>query len=136
MSTRQPSIAASMHPRPPIRPYDSTPSSSDAQSIQGGLLGLIGSIFGSAMGAAALIFWHGYARQVDGSELFPLLLDRNLFIAKGIARAVKRPSLPIGNLYILEIPANLCESFPNLASPEESASFSVGKSYRSLRGSL
>src|SRR4051812_17719417 len=32
MSTQQSSTAASMHPRPPIRPYDSTPSSSDARS--------------------------------------------------------------------------------------------------------
>ncbi len=52
--------------------------------IQGGLLGLVGSLFGSAMGAAALIFWHGYARQVDGSELFPLILERALFIAAAV----------------------------------------------------
>jgi len=52
--------------------------------IQGGLLGLVGSLFGSAMGAAALVFWHGYARQVDGSELFPLILDRTLFIAAAV----------------------------------------------------
>ncbi len=52
--------------------------------IQGGLLGLLGSLVGSALGAAALIIWHGYARQVDGSELFPLLLDRSLFVAAAI----------------------------------------------------
>jgi lipoprotein-releasing system permease protein len=52
--------------------------------IQGGLLGLIGSLFGSAMGAAGLVFWHSYARQVDGSELFPLILDRGLFIASAV----------------------------------------------------
>jgi lipoprotein-releasing system permease protein len=52
--------------------------------IQGGLLGLVGSLFGSAMGAAALVFWHGYARQVDGSELFPLILERTLFIASAM----------------------------------------------------
>jgi lipoprotein-releasing system permease protein len=52
--------------------------------IQGGLLGLVGSLFGSAMGAAALVFWHSYARQLDGSELFPLILDRTLFIAAAI----------------------------------------------------
>jgi len=56
--------------------------------IQGGLLGLIGSLFGSAMGAAALVFWHGYARQVDGSELFPLILDRTLFIAAAVLATV------------------------------------------------
>ena len=52
--------------------------------IQGGLLGLVGSLFGSAMGAAALVLWHDYARQVDGSELFPLILDRTLFIASAV----------------------------------------------------
>ena len=52
--------------------------------IQGGLLGLIGSFFGSAMGAVALVAWHNYARQADGSELFPLLLDRTLFIAAAV----------------------------------------------------
>ena len=52
--------------------------------IQGGVLGLIGSLFGSAMGAGALVLWHSLARQVDGSELFPLVLDRNLFIAAAL----------------------------------------------------
>jgi lipoprotein-releasing system permease protein len=52
--------------------------------IQGGLLGLAGSLFGSAMGAGALLFWHAYARQVDGSELFPLILDRSLFVGSAV----------------------------------------------------
>jgi lipoprotein-releasing system permease protein len=52
--------------------------------IQGGVLGLVGSLIGSAMGAAALVFWHNYARQADGSELFPLVLDRYLFIASAV----------------------------------------------------
>jgi lipoprotein-releasing system permease protein len=72
--------------------------------IQGGLLGLVGSLFGSAMGAAALVFWHGYARQVDGSELFPLILDNSLFIgsavlatATGVAAAIA-PAIRAANL--------------------------------------
>ncbi len=52
--------------------------------IQGGLLGLAGSLFGSAMGAGALLFWHAYARQVDGSELFPLILDKSLFVGSAV----------------------------------------------------
>jgi lipoprotein-releasing system permease protein len=48
--------------------------------LQGGLLGFVGSLFGSAMGAAALIYWHSMARQADGSELFPLILERRLFV--------------------------------------------------------
>ena len=72
--------------------------------IQGGILGLIGSLFGSAMGAGALVFWHNYARQVDGTELFPLILDRYVFImaavlatATGVAAAMA-PALRAANL--------------------------------------
>jgi len=48
--------------------------------LQGGLLGFVGSLFGAALGAAALIYWHAVARQTDGSELFPLILERRLFV--------------------------------------------------------
>ena len=48
--------------------------------LQGGLLGFVGSLFGAAMGAFALAYWHSVARQPDGSELFPLILERRLFI--------------------------------------------------------
>ncbi|PIT02058.1 membrane protein [Bradyrhizobium nitroreducens] len=48
--------------------------------LQGGLLGFIGSVFGAAMGAAALIYWHAVARQADGAEFFPLILERSLFV--------------------------------------------------------
>lgn len=48
--------------------------------LQGGLLGFVGSLFGSAMGAAALIYWHSMARQTDGTELFPLILEQRLFV--------------------------------------------------------
>jgi lipoprotein-releasing system permease protein len=48
--------------------------------IQGALLAFVGSLIGSAMGAGALIYWHAVARQADGTELFPLILDRNLFL--------------------------------------------------------
>jgi lipoprotein-releasing system permease protein len=52
--------------------------------IQGGVLGLLGSAVGSAAGAGAIVFWHAYARQPDGSELFPLLLDWKLFAAAAV----------------------------------------------------
>lgn len=48
--------------------------------IQGGLLGLAGSLTGSAMGAGTLALWHGLARQADGSELFPLVITTSLFL--------------------------------------------------------
>jgi lipoprotein-releasing system permease protein len=43
-------------------------------------LGFLGSLVGSALGAGALILWHALARQVDGSELFPLILETQLFV--------------------------------------------------------
>jgi len=52
--------------------------------VQGGLLGFVGSLFGVALGAFALIYWHSVARQADGSELFPLILERQLFIVTAI----------------------------------------------------
>ena len=52
--------------------------------LQGALLGFVGSLFGAAMGAFGLIYWHSVARQIDGSELFPLILERRLFIATAL----------------------------------------------------
>ena len=48
--------------------------------LQGGLLGFAGSLIGSALGAGTLLFWHSYLRQADGSELFPLILETQLFV--------------------------------------------------------
>jgi lipoprotein-releasing system permease protein len=48
--------------------------------VQGGVLGFLGSLAGSGLGAAALVYWHAMARQADGSELFPLILEQSLFI--------------------------------------------------------
>jgi lipoprotein-releasing system permease protein len=52
--------------------------------LQGGLLGFVGSVFGATMGAGALIYWHSVALQADGSELFPLILERRLFILTAV----------------------------------------------------
>jgi lipoprotein-releasing system permease protein len=52
--------------------------------LQGGLLGFAGSLLGSALGAAALIWWHDIARQADGTELFPLILEQRLFIMTSV----------------------------------------------------
>lgn len=49
--------------------------------LQGGLLGFAGSILGAAAGLSAVVFWHAYLRQPDGSELFPLVLEPSLFVA-------------------------------------------------------
>jgi len=52
--------------------------------LQGALLGLTGSIVGSALGAGALVYWHSIARQPNGSELFPLILERQTFVITAI----------------------------------------------------
>ncbi len=56
--------------------------------LQGGLLAFIGSLLGSALGAGALTYWHSMARQADGTELFPLILDRNLFVITAMIATV------------------------------------------------
>lgn len=48
--------------------------------LQGGLLGLGGSIAGAGIGALALLLWQRYARNADGTPLFPLVFDPRLFI--------------------------------------------------------
>jgi lipoprotein-releasing system permease protein len=47
--------------------------------IQGGLLGLIGALAGSALGALALTVWQNVARNADGTPMFPLVFDPKLF---------------------------------------------------------
>jgi lipoprotein-releasing system permease protein len=47
--------------------------------LQGGLLGLGGSVVGCAIGAVALLLWQRYARNPDGTALFPLVFDPVLF---------------------------------------------------------
>lgn len=56
--------------------------------LQGGLLGFIGSLFGAALGAGALIYWHAVQRQADGSELFPLILERRLFVITALLATI------------------------------------------------
>ena len=46
--------------------------------IQGGVLGLVGSLFGSALGAGSLLLFHSLMRNADGTEFFPLILDWDL----------------------------------------------------------
>lgn len=52
--------------------------------IQGALIGLIGAVIGSILGAGGLIAFHGYVRQADGSELIPLAFERSLFAAAAV----------------------------------------------------
>jgi lipoprotein-releasing system permease protein len=52
--------------------------------LQGALLAFMGSLIGSACGAGASIYWHAVARQPNGVELFPLILQRELFVYTAI----------------------------------------------------
>ena len=56
--------------------------------LQGGLLGAAGSLVGAAAGGATIVFWHGYLRQADGSELFPLVLEPSLFVNAVVLAAI------------------------------------------------
>jgi lipoprotein-releasing system permease protein len=46
--------------------------------LQGGLLGLGGSLAGCALGALSLVLWQQWARNADGTPLFALELDPQL----------------------------------------------------------
>lgn len=48
--------------------------------IQGGVLGLAGSLAGSALGFAFLVLWRTMARNPDGSQMFPIEMDYQLFL--------------------------------------------------------
>ncbi len=56
--------------------------------LQGGLLGFLGSLIGAAAGGSAVVLWHTFMRQVDGKELFPLILEPSLFINTVLMAAV------------------------------------------------
>jgi lipoprotein-releasing system permease protein len=47
--------------------------------VQGGVLGFGGSVLGCAIGACALLLWQHFARNPDGTPLFPLAMDPVLF---------------------------------------------------------
>jgi lipoprotein-releasing system permease protein len=48
--------------------------------LQGGLLGLAGSVVGCAVGALALVMWREMARGPDGLPLVPVTLEALLFV--------------------------------------------------------
>jgi lipoprotein-releasing system permease protein len=52
--------------------------------IEGAVLGLSGSLFGSALGATALMLWQTYLRNPDGTPFVPINFEPRLFILSGI----------------------------------------------------
>lgn len=49
--------------------------------LQGSLLGMSGSLVGSMLGTIALVLWQRFARNADGTPLFPLSFEPWLFVA-------------------------------------------------------
>ncbi|MGX8007499.1 ABC transporter permease [Mesorhizobium sp. ORM8.1] len=56
--------------------------------IQGGVLGFLGSLLGSILGSIALLAWYRFARQANGTELFPLIIEPSLFVLSALLAAV------------------------------------------------
>ncbi len=52
--------------------------------LEGAVLGLAGSVFGSALGAGAILAWQTLLKNPDGTPLFPLEMDPRLFIASAV----------------------------------------------------
>ena len=48
--------------------------------LQGGLLALAGALVGSVLGAGGLVLWQRLAKNADGTPLFGLVLDPQLFV--------------------------------------------------------
>lgn len=54
--------------------------------LQGGLIGLVGSLFGSGLGALLVTFFASTAKNADGTPVFPVVLEPGMFlIAAGVA---------------------------------------------------
>jgi len=49
--------------------------------LQGGLLALSGAVLGSGIGAVGLVLWQQLAKNADGTPLFALVMDPQLFVA-------------------------------------------------------
>ncbi len=52
--------------------------------VQGAIVGLSGSIFGSALGAGLASFFGGLARNADGTPTFPIELNAQLFLVAAL----------------------------------------------------
>ncbi len=48
--------------------------------IQGAVVGLLGSIMGSALATGLMVAWRSAAKNPDGTSMFPLTVDANLYV--------------------------------------------------------
>ena len=54
--------------------------------LQGGIVGLVGSLLGSGLGALLVTFFASTAKNPDGTPIFPVVLELNMFlVAAGVA---------------------------------------------------
>ena len=54
--------------------------------LQGGVVGLVGSLFGSGLGALLVTFFASTAKNPDGTPIFPVVLEPGMFLlAAGVA---------------------------------------------------
>jgi lipoprotein-releasing system permease protein len=56
--------------------------------VQGAVLGLAGSMFGSLLGAGAILAWQAFVRNPDGTPLFPLEMDPRFFAASAVLATI------------------------------------------------
>jgi len=49
--------------------------------IQGGLLGFGGAVLGSFLGMSGLWFWQHFEKNADGTPMFAITMDLNLFLS-------------------------------------------------------
>jgi lipoprotein-releasing system permease protein len=52
--------------------------------LQGGVIGLLGSVVGSAVGIGFVFLWRTFARNPDGTQFFVVTLSPSLFVATSI----------------------------------------------------
>ncbi|WP_377276480.1 ABC transporter permease [Rhizobium sp. R86522] len=52
--------------------------------VQGAVIGMLGSLAGSALGAGFVLVWRAFARNPDGTEFFPIALQPSLFVATAV----------------------------------------------------
>ena len=52
--------------------------------LEGAVLGLAGSVFGSALGATALLLWQTYMRNPDGTPFVPISFEPRLFFLSAV----------------------------------------------------
>lgn len=56
--------------------------------LQGGLIGLVGSLLGSAVGTLLVMFFASTARNADGSQIFPVVLEPRMFVIAAVVATV------------------------------------------------